>query len=847
MNAENGLLKKLWQRAKRASLRWQICVLTGLTLLVSMGIVSYVGYSQSIDAVTKAKLDMLEAETGVGVSVVEQYLDITRQDVIQVPKFPPIPGIMRCLDNNGEDPDPLQTGSTTEIWLKRLGTILKAQMEGRPERLKATMTLADGRELARVERDGKVVRLVADDPQDFEPASLLADALATRPGRVSISDAQFDEVTGHRTVHLATPFVDGSGQTRGVLSISLDVDRIFQQVSERIPSGVTDIVDDSGQYIFSGEHADYARNGRAYSNDKPVRAALLADNSSKDTYRRLIPGHERPDGVSLVAIYQKIYFAGSDRTRFWAIAPSINADIALAEVTELGRSFLWLALLVIAGGGAFTFVASKGLTSALQQLTHSANRVAQGDLDAEDLEGEPMGEVRELRDALSTMKQNLRETLEKTRQTEQRTSAILNSTADGIMSIGENGIIRSINAAAARLFGIRREEGVGQNAGQLVPGLYNEDEQYASAPLAEGEVRAIGGENEMEGLHRNGRKLPLAVRVTEMDHAGERLYIATLQDITARRKAENERRLAEEERARNEQERDRLMGGVEEAVRDLSAASAQILASTTEQAASSQQQAASVTETATTIEELTHTADEATGRAKEVADSAHRADEVGQRGRAAVHATIDAMQNVREQVQSIADNIMTLAERARAISGIIDTVNDIADQTNLLALNAAIEASRAGEHGRGFAVVASEVKALAEQSRKATEKVAQILGEVKDATNTSVMATEQGTKSVGEAEHVIREAENTIEALGQTVSASAISASQILASANQQATAMRQIRDAMGHIDSGTRQTLAATRQSEQSARDLNQLGKRLSDLVNKNDDANDSSLNNGD
>src|SRR5207245_6843068 len=111
-----------------------------------------------------------------------------------------------------------------------------------------------------------------------------------------------------------------------------------------------------------------------------------------------------------------------------------------------------------------------------------------------------------------------------------------------------------------------------------------------------------------------------------------------------------------------------------------------------------------------------------------------------------------------EQVESTGENILALAEQAQAISQIISSVNDIAEQTNLLALNAAIEASRAGEHGKGFSVVAAEVKSLADQSKKATAQVRQILGEIQKATNTAVLSTEQVTKGVASAGNVAGEA-----------------------------------------------------------------------------------------
>ncbi len=264
----------------------------------------------------------------------------------------------------------------------------------------------------------------------------------------------------------------------------------------------------------------------------------------------------------------------------------------------------------------------------------------------------------------------------------------------------------------------------------------------------------------------------------------------------------------------------------------LASSAAEILAATTQQASGASESSASVTETMSTVEEVTQTAQQAAERARTVADSARRAADIGRTGQRAVEGSVGGMTAVREQVEAIAASILTLAEQAQAIGEIIATVNDIAEQTNLLALNAAVEAARAGEHGRGFAVVASEVKNLAQQSKKATVQVRQILGEIQRATSGAVMNTEQGTRQVASTERQVQEAGETIRTLAEAVAESAQAAAQIMASAGQQALGMTQIREAMANIHETTQQNLASTKQAERAAHDLNALGLRLLTLT---------------
>ena len=267
-------------------------------------------------------------------------------------------------------------------------------------------------------------------------------------------------------------------------------------------------------------------------------------------------------------------------------------------------------------------------------------------------------------------------------------------------------------------------------------------------------------------------------------------------------------------------------------VQALATTATEILAGTSQQASSMREQSTAVAETVTTVDEVLQTASQAADRAKTVADSAMRAADVGASGKQSVMNTLAMMDEVKEQTATIAETILSLSERAQTIGEIIAAVNEITERSNLLALNAAIEASRAGEHGRGFAVVAGEIKSLADQSKKATAQVRQILGDIQKSTNTAVLVTEQGTKSVHLAIRAANESGETISSLVETMDVAARAATQIAASASQQATGMSQIHQAMSHINEASNQNLAATRQSEQAAQDLHALGTRLKAMI---------------
>ncbi len=275
-----------------------------------------------------------------------------------------------------------------------------------------------------------------------------------------------------------------------------------------------------------------------------------------------------------------------------------------------------------------------------------------------------------------------------------------------------------------------------------------------------------------------------------------------------------------------------ITSNLSSAISTLTSATAEMLAATTQQASGTAEEAAAVQQTSTTVEELRQTVEVSARKAGEVAEASQKTDEVSATGRDAVEQTLQVMRDVRSQMESLSERVFALSEQSQTIGGITTTVNDLAEQSNLLAVNAAIEAAKAGDAGKGFAVVAAEVRRLAEQSKQATAQVRGILADIQKATQSTVMAMEQGVRTVESAERTAANAGNSIKLLSSHIGASSQMARQIVASANQQVVGVEQISAAMKNIQQSSIQNMASTRQLDRTGRNLGELAGALSQLL---------------
>lgn len=251
-----------------------------------------------------------------------------------------------------------------------------------------------------------------------------------------------------------------------------------------------------------------------------------------------------------------------------------------------------------------------------------------------------------------------------------------------------------------------------------------------------------------------------------------------------------------------------------------------------QQASATSETATAVSQTTTTVEELSRTAQTASSRSSEMTGKAQQSKWASEQALEAVGHGTDAMQLIRSEVEGIAENILELSEKNIQIGEIVQSVNAIAEQSNLLAVNASIEAAKAGEHGKGFSVVAAEVKALAQQSKQATDQIRAILAEIQKSSNGAVMITEQGVKRVEEGANLIEELGRTIRTLGATIEESSDSANQISLIATQQLAGIEQITDAMRNIGVAAGQNAEGARQLEEAAEVIRGVSGRILTIV---------------
>jgi methyl-accepting chemotaxis protein len=243
-------------------------------------------------------------------------------------------------------------------------------------------------------------------------------------------------------------------------------------------------------------------------------------------------------------------------------------------------------------------------------------------------------------------------------------------------------------------------------------------------------------------------------------------------------------------------------------------------------------QSASVNQTTTTISNIGNSSRLSAEESQVVTMKAKDAQDLAVNGHNSVLEMIQSIDTLKLRVSGIAEQILRLSEKNSQISNIIGLVSELANETNMLALNAAVEAARAGENGKGFEVVAVEIRKLADESKKSALKIQEIISEIKKATDSTVMATEEGVKRADDSARLGSKVLDSLSGINHSVAGVFDSIEKISINIRQQSISMNEIVSAMNSINRGSQESASGIAQTKVGVNQISDATRKLRDLV---------------
>ncbi len=268
------------------------------------------------------------------------------------------------------------------------------------------------------------------------------------------------------------------------------------------------------------------------------------------------------------------------------------------------------------------------------------------------------------------------------------------------------------------------------------------------------------------------------------------------------------------------------------AVGHVQSSSAQLQTAANQQATGAREQATAMTEITTTISELLTTSRQIAESARRVVAMADQTATASRAGEMTVTKAHDSISLIQRQVEQIVAHMLDLGKKTQQIGVVLDIVSELAEQTNILAINATIEAIGAGDAGKRFAVVADEIRRLADRVTASTKEIRGLIEEVRSAANTTVMATETGSKTVDAGSRHFAEVTSSFRQISGLVDTTTEAAREIELSTKQQTSAVEQVNMAVANVAQATRETETSSTQTLQTAAQLAVLSKDLLRVV---------------
>ena len=454
------------------------------------------------------------------------YRDI-QEDLFALSTTPPIRGIIRASANGGVDP---YDGSSLESWRSRLEEIFASIMRNHPDyfQIRFIGAAESGREIVRIDRveDGMtMVPPIRLQQKAGEP--YFATAMKGEAGQVLFSDVSYNREFGKLdpreipTIRAMLPIETEGGSRFGFIIINTDYNLMLEEIIDDVsPHLDAFIVNGNGDYTWNGADSsgNYLELHDQYT--RPLPEVIAQTLQAKENEGIIHAGR------SVAYFVRQQGDAGP--TSSFAVILRVMEDGLYEEARKTRREVLLTGGLLMLGCLFISILLARAMMKPLNRLA----RLVRG-LDDHDLLARlPVHRTDEVGDLARSLQQRTQALI----ASEARASAIVDNVLDGLILIGENGIIERFNPSCERIFGYRAEEVIGRNVSMFMePELAARHDGFLLRFLRGHSSGFIDTNREVEAVTRSGEKIPVELAISALRLDGETKFSGVVRDISDRK------------------------------------------------------------------------------------------------------------------------------------------------------------------------------------------------------------------------------------------------------------------------------------------------------------------------
>ena len=233
------------------------------------------------------------------------------------------------------------------------------------------------------------------------------------------------------------------------------------------------------------------------------------------------------------------------------------------------------------------------------------------------------------------------------------------------------------------------------------------------------------------------------------------------------------------------------------------------------------QQASSVQETTATIDQLSHSSRQSAEQADAAAIGANQVIQQVNRGQTQIEKTLAELKQAQTEMLASSDKVDQLTAQVQRIGLVSSLISELAQQTNMLAINSSIEAVQAGERGQGFGVVAREIRKLADESRRSSEQIKELVAGIYRATEAVSEANRRGQINVDQSREAMQQTAAIFGEIATAVEDVVVGSQQIALNSQEQAQAIGQVTEAMTRLNQVARESADGIRLTQVGTQQL--------------------------